>query len=112
MLAVTQMRCGPDAADNLDRAETLADSMQVLRGVAGLGGPYAAPFADADVLLNAGLGIAVLLGVQVWQERVGPLRDSLARGPMWLQWAAVYGLVFAIVLLGVEAGAQFIYFQF
>ena len=94
------------------RAETLADSATIVGGMLGLGSAYAAPFVDVDVLLNASLGIAVLLVVQVWQERFGAVRDSLARGPVWVQWAGAYGLVLAISLLGVEAGAQFIYFQF
>ena len=94
------------------RAETLGDSLQILEGILGFGQSYAAPFFDANILANAALGVALLLAVQVWQERLGSVRESLARAPLAVRFAAVYLLVFAISLFGVEAGAQFIYFQF
>ncbi len=94
------------------RAETLADSLQIVGGIAGLGAAWSKPFVDPDVFANAGLGILVLLCVHVFQERIGGVRESLTRAPLLLRFAAVYALLVAISLFGVEAGAQFIYFQF
>ena len=94
------------------RAETLADSLQIIEGIVGLGAAYSAPFSDPSVFLHGGVGILVLLAVQVWQERIGPVRESLSRAPRLVRWAAVYFLILAISLLGVETGSQFIYFQF
>ncbi len=94
------------------RAETLADSLQIIEGIVGLGAAYSAPFSDPSVFLHGGVGILVLLAVQVWQERIGPVRESLSRAPRLVRWAAVYFLILANSLLGVETGSQFIYFQF
>ena len=37
---------------------------------------------------------------------------ALAKRPLPLRWAVYTALFFGIVLLGVDGGAQFIYFQF
>ncbi|MGH0037952.1 MAG: MBOAT family O-acyltransferase [Myxococcota bacterium] len=94
------------------RAETLDDSMHMYRTLFGSIDNWQMPFIHPLALVSGGLGIALLLLVQVWQERVGSVRASLARGPLVLQWGALYALMFWILLLGVEGGDQFIYFQF
>jgi hypothetical protein len=81
----------------------------VLRGALG---PYTLPFVDPSTLAHGLLGLAVLVAVDLWQWRGGDARRRLETAPLALRWAAWYALAFAIVLLGVETGSQFIYFQF
>ena len=40
------------------------------------------------------------------------MREQVARFPWPVRWAVWYALFASIVWLGVEGGAQFIYFQF
>ena len=59
-----------------------------------------------------GVGVAILLAVQLLQERYGSVRVLIGRLPTPARWALWYGLALAVITLGVESGSQFIYFQF
>ena len=63
----------------------------------------------------AGLGVITLLVVDVLQEHMC-IRDELAKRNIVLRWALIYGLLFAVIILGVYGqGANigsFIYEQF
>jgi alginate O-acetyltransferase complex protein AlgI len=64
-----------------------------------------------EVLLSL-LFIAVLLGVDSFQARVGSVRDVVSRQRPAMRWAVYYVLVGATILFGVFTQTQFIYFQF
>jgi D-alanyl-lipoteichoic acid acyltransferase DltB (MBOAT superfamily) len=91
------------------RSGSFADSFAILKSFAG---PWRVPFVDVPVLINAAAGVALLAGVQVFQARVGPVREAVRGLPLPARWAAWYALLFGIALLGVDGGSQFIYFQF
>jgi D-alanyl-lipoteichoic acid acyltransferase DltB (MBOAT superfamily) len=91
------------------RAATLGDALTVLGALLG---PYELPLVDPSTLAHGLLGLAVLLAVDLHRFLGGDARARLEAAPPPLRWAAWYGIAFAIVLLGVESGSQFIYFQF
>jgi hypothetical protein len=68
------------------------------------------PGGKKDYVVAVAL-IAFLGLVELIQER-GSIRQMVSRYPIWLRWTAYYGLVVAILLLGVFENRQFIYFQF
>ena len=84
------------------RAASLSDALAVLGGLARPG----VLFVDAHTFAHAGVGLALLAFVELTpaalRERTSP---SLRR-------AAAGSLALLVALLGVEVGAQFIYFQF
>lgn len=55
--------------------------------------------------------IALLIMVQLIQ-RSGSIRERIIGKPAWLRWSAYYLLVMGIIMYGLEASEQFIYFQF
>jgi alginate O-acetyltransferase complex protein AlgI len=92
------------------RAQTLSDAMYVLRQWLTLSTPLY--IGDSrSFLVQCALGIACVIAMD-WLGRHRDDGDALG----WLgprtQWAVAYALVFGIITLGVESGAQFIYFQF
>ncbi|MCA9141712.1 MAG: MBOAT family protein, partial [Planctomycetales bacterium] len=91
------------------RAETLAQALQVIRGIAT---DWGSPFIEALPLAHALLGIAVMLCVELVQANIGKLPSRIRLEPATVRWMAYYALFFAIALLGAEGGRQFIYFQF
>jgi len=91
------------------RADTLGDSLIIVRGTLS---NWGAPFIDPLLLAHAALGLVTLLTVEALQARGEPLGPWPRKQPMLTRWAASYLLIFAILLLGVENGVQFIYFQF
>ena len=91
------------------RAESLHDATHMLVGMCT---DLGAPFINRTILLQAVFGIAVLLAVQVTQSRVGSVRTWMSTKPLPIRWTCWYFLLFSIVLLGVDSGTQFIYFQF
>ena len=91
------------------RARTLGDAISVLSGISSDWGTL---FVDASVFLHGALGVCVLLVVQIVQVRLGSTRTAIERLPIVVRWVLWYALIAAIVLLGVEGGSQFIYFQF
>jgi alginate O-acetyltransferase complex protein AlgI len=92
------------------RANTVGDAFTVVSRI--LGGAWGVPFVDVASITQASLGIVVLIGVEAYQEWGGNIRDAYARKPVVLRWAVWYALALMIVLLGVQTGSQFIYFQF
>ena len=91
------------------RADTLGDALGILGS---LFGPWRAPFLDASSLSYGLFGVFVLLAVDLVQERQIGHETWAASWPAPLRWARWYALLFVIVLIGVEEGSQFIYFQF
>ena len=91
------------------RAASIDDALNVLRSLAG---PWRAPFLEAGVLTQALPGVLLLAAVQIFQARVGPVREHVRTLPLPVRWAGWYALLLGVVLLGVEGGSQFIYFQF
>ena len=90
------------------RANSLSDALYIFRHLF-TGWPEL--FIHQRSLAYGTFGILVLLAVQFVQTR-GPIQPALAKRPLPLRWAVYTVLVFGIVLLGVDGGAQFIYFQF
>jgi D-alanyl-lipoteichoic acid acyltransferase DltB (MBOAT superfamily) len=91
------------------RARTLGEALSILSGITSGWGTL---FVDASVFLHGALGVGALLVVQIVQARQGSSPSIVGALPIGARWALWYALVFAIVLLGVEGGSQFIYFQF
>ncbi|NQU22337.1 MAG: MBOAT family protein [Candidatus Nealsonbacteria bacterium] len=92
------------------RAKTLADAMTILGSF--FQRSWALPGVNPNVLVSGLLGVLVLAAVQILQLQRGSCRRCVARLPLPVRWSVWYGLIFAIVLLGVQQGSQFIYFQF
>ncbi len=63
-------------------------------------------------LLIAAAAIVAMEGIHIFQEMRGSVRAVLSPRPAWVRWPAYYGLLLAVVLLGVFRHAPFIYFQF
>ena len=63
-----------------------------------------------------GLGTAVLLAVEIWQEYRGPVRPALAKQKPLVQWLAMLLPMAALLLLGLLRGSyiasEFIYRQY
>jgi D-alanyl-lipoteichoic acid acyltransferase DltB (MBOAT superfamily) len=55
--------------------------------------------------------VAFLIGVEVFDERVG-VRGFLARSPLVVRWSAYYGLIGMLLLFGVWGLNRFVYMQF
>ena len=91
------------------RASSLDDSRQILSGF--VSGDWESVYWNKSVL-QAFVGLLVLAFVQLYQYRVGSVHERVMKLPVWVRWAGAYGLIFSIILFGVEDGSQFIYFQF
>jgi alginate O-acetyltransferase complex protein AlgI len=91
------------------RANTLGDALTVLGRVATDRG---AVFLDAPTVAQAALGVAVVFAVEAWEEWGGRVRPLYERAPVGVRWGIAYAGVAAVILLGVQGGGQFIYFQF
>ncbi len=91
------------------RAATLSDALQIVSGIAFRWGT---PFIEALPLAHAAIGIAMMLGVELFQAYGNRLPSRWPTAPATVRWLAFYALFFAIALLGAEGGRQFIYFQF
>jgi len=68
---------------------------------------------DWQILITA---LLILMLVDILHERQISIHDFMARQQVWFRWAAVLGLVWAVIMFGVygmeyDAGT-FIYFQF
>ncbi len=89
------------------RAGTLQDAWTIIQGF----GSFGKPMIDSVTMCQAALGVVAVLVVDaianfhpnVWKDRIPHLS---------LGFAAFALLLFGIILLGTEQGAQFIYFQF
>ncbi len=91
------------------RAATLADSMTIVRGFFS---QWGAPLVDYSVFSHGLIGLVLLLAVQLHQARRGSVRQAVAGLPTPVRWLGWYALIGGIVLLGLDGGSQFIYFQF
>jgi hypothetical protein len=67
---------------------------------------------DYSVFGHGLIGLAVLLLVQLHQTHRGSVRQTVAGLPTPVRWLGWYALIGTIVLMGVDGGSQFIYFQF
>jgi alginate O-acetyltransferase complex protein AlgI len=88
-------------ADHVATAFDIATRMLVPRGQV---------FSD-PILAQCGIGIALVIGGDIFIRRTD-YWDNLARYSLAFRFASSLGLLLGIVLLGIEKGAQFIYFQF
>jgi D-alanyl-lipoteichoic acid acyltransferase DltB (MBOAT superfamily) len=91
------------------RAATFGDALAILKG--GLTG-FGMPFIHVQSMAHGFVGVVILLCVQLVQERYGSVRKLISGLPTPVRWALWYGLILATITLGIESGAQFIYFQF
>jgi D-alanyl-lipoteichoic acid acyltransferase DltB (MBOAT superfamily) len=57
------------------------------------------------------LCIIVMQGIHLLQRNKNII-GMLSSKPIWIRWSAYYGLIFAILFLGVFGRKEFIYFQF
>jgi len=72
--------------------------------------PTGSVFYD-PILVQGALGVLAVVFGDYFIRRTDYF-DNLDRFPVAMRWAGAIGLLFSISLLGVERGAQFIYFQF
>jgi alginate O-acetyltransferase complex protein AlgI len=91
------------------RAIDLQDSIHIITHIP-TGWPDLRP--NLGVTVYAFAFLAVLLAVQVVQERRGPVIPMIDRLPLPVRCLVYLGVLFSIVLFGVDGGAQFIYFTF
>jgi alginate O-acetyltransferase complex protein AlgI len=101
----------------LFRARSLADAAQLIRNLAA---PHWTQFL-ADLHRPASLGekglllvIALIAGLVAveWLTQGRRIEHAWEKQPLGLQWAAAYVLSIGILLLGVVAQNEFLYFQF
>jgi alginate O-acetyltransferase complex protein AlgI len=92
------------------RANTLGDALEILGQMARV--DFSKPFMQPTVFVYGGLGVLILLLVELLQTMRGSGREVLARSNWSVRWACWYAMLFLITLMGVQGDAQFIYFQF
>lgn len=63
-------------------------------------------------LVLAAAGVAILIGVDALEARLGSFRDLLERRPAWQRFLVPAGLVLYILCFGVFEREEFVYFQF
>jgi alginate O-acetyltransferase complex protein AlgI len=94
------------------RAESLSDALYVVTHLwTGISGTRALLFETGTYnLLVVALGAAVV----IWIDMIGrtPRIAAILEQPVWFRWPAYYALASAILLLGADTRAAFIYFQF
>ena len=97
------------------RAETMGDVWVLFRNGLTLSGP-ALPFLNDPYYLNnfviALFFMALMEGVQFFQEYRGSARAKLNEQPAVIRWMVYSGLIFAILNFGILTQKEFIYFQF
>jgi D-alanyl-lipoteichoic acid acyltransferase DltB (MBOAT superfamily) len=94
----------------LFRAPDFRTALEVYSGA--LSWDWGMPFVHAQSMAHGALGLIVLAAVHVHEEHFGSVRARVATWPTPVRWAVWIALALGIVALGVEQGAQFIYFQF
>jgi D-alanyl-lipoteichoic acid acyltransferase DltB (MBOAT superfamily) len=100
------------------RATTLADAGWVVWHVARTplferpadAGAGFSPFREAN--LDIAWALIVFLLIAEWAMARGAAASERRAPPAWVRWPAYYGLVVAILWLGVMGSRSFIYFQF
>ena len=111
------------------RAKSLFDALYLVNGI----GEHLAALAGALISFDltamkavldlsptgvSGSDICIALALLAFMEWVhtvqkdGSIIAVLNRKPVFVRWSVYYGLVVAILILGVFGGSQFIYFQF
>jgi alginate O-acetyltransferase complex protein AlgI len=88
-------------APNVETAATIARRMLVPTG----------PLFFDPILLQGALGVLLVIGGDYFIRRTDYF-DNLRRYPLAMRWACALAMLCTISLLGIERGAQFIYFQF
>lgn len=91
------------------RANTFADAASI---TAGFAGDWGVPFVDYVTFAHGAIGLALLLIVDLFQWKGRDPLELLGGSSLAVRGLCWNLMVFAIALLGVEGGAQFIYFQF
>jgi D-alanyl-lipoteichoic acid acyltransferase DltB (MBOAT superfamily) len=89
------------------RAPNLETALHITRAMVV---PTGKPFSD-PILAQCLLGIVMVIGVELFHRRTDYLNKA-ERFPVAFRFAYSLSLLFGIILLGIEKGAQFIYFQF
>jgi D-alanyl-lipoteichoic acid acyltransferase DltB (MBOAT superfamily) len=89
------------------RATDVHQALAIARGIMMPSGPI---FWD-PILVQCGLGVAMVLICEYWTRRIG-YYENPGQFPIAARWGYAFLLLGGIVLLGVESGSQFIYFQF
>jgi D-alanyl-lipoteichoic acid acyltransferase DltB (MBOAT superfamily) len=89
------------------RAENIGAAISILRKILTDRGPL---YFDS-IIIQASLAVGVLFSLEILRRRIrlfGPSED------LSLRWRTAFavGLIFAVVLFGVDRGTQFIYYQF
>ncbi|MEZ4238630.1 MAG: hypothetical protein R3F59_21260 [Myxococcota bacterium] len=92
------------------RAQTLPDAAYVVGSIGAL--RFGPPVVDVVTFGHAAMGSPSCSRSTGWRSGGGRCSRSWDRQPVWARWAVGYALAVAIVLFGVQSGAQFIYFQF
>jgi hypothetical protein len=91
------------------RAGTLGESVEIIGSIFS---SWHGPFLPAHTMGHGVVALAALLSVEMFREKSGSLRDAVAQFSLPVRWLCWYTLAFLIIALGVDAGGQFIYFQF
>jgi alginate O-acetyltransferase complex protein AlgI len=64
-------------------------------------------------MITLALTIIAWVAIEIIQENSSrPLREIVSSKPWYIKWVLYYGMLFALVFLGVFANQQFIYFKF
>ncbi len=94
------------------RARSFSDAWYIVTHLfVNFSGDWAAGPSGRRGLLLSALGLALIIGGDIFQSRVN-VRDWLARRSVLVRWSAYYGLILSIIILGVFERSPFIYFQF
>jgi hypothetical protein len=89
------------------RADSLRTAFSILHRIAVSRGPV---FWD-PIMAPGLLGISLVVGLDLFNRRFDYWKDPL-RFPAAFRFGYSLFLLFGVILLGVEQGSQFIYFQF
>jgi hypothetical protein len=89
------------------RAADVTVALEILKRIATVPGPL---FTD-PILAQGLFGVAVVIGLDAFHRRQD-FWSRQHRYPLPFRFAYALTLLFGVILLGIERGTQFIYFQF
>jgi len=100
------------------RANSISDAFHIIRRsittlsfrFADFVGPLGGIVSKNDLITAFGL-IAFLVMIHYMQEHMR-MRKFLSDKPIWIRWPIYLAIALGIIFLGVNPGAQFLYFQF